>query len=153
MEMELPTLQVYYTIDSPGGQCCRGSAPVLAVFAEHFIQTALNLFFPFLLLFWRKHRRETFQHNGLSLKRDGSGLFLIGYGLYHMGLLFESGLNPAISLLSCGETRKDSTRQRVLPLRLFPRFGPVCPGVRTASAHNRPPLLPRSRNQKLRRAP
>ena len=24
MGMELPTLQVYYTIDSPGGQCCRG---------------------------------------------------------------------------------------------------------------------------------
>ena len=153
MGMELPTLQVYYTIDSPGGQCCRGSAPVLAVFAEHVIQTALNLFFPFLLLFWGKHRGKAFQHNVLSLEGDGSRFSLVGYGLHHLGLLSKSGLNPAISLLSYGETRKGSARQRALPLRLSPCFGPAWPGVRTASVHNRPPLPPRSRSQTLRTVP
>ena len=104
-----------------------GSAPALAVLAEHVIQTALNLFFPFLLLFWGKHRGKAFQHNRLSLEGDGSCFSLVGYRLYHLGLLSESGLKPSVSLLSCGETRKGSARQRALPLRLSPRFGPACP--------------------------
>ena len=130
-----------------------GSAPALAVLAEHVIQTALNLFFPFLLLFWGKHWGKAFQHNVFSLEGDGSRFSLVGYGLHHLGLLSKSGLNPAISLLSYGETRKSSARQRALPLRLSPRFGPAWPGVRTASVHNRPPLHPRSISQTLRTVP
>ena len=101
--------------------------PALAVLAEHVIQTARNLFFLFLLLFWGKHRSKAFQHNRLSLEGNGPGFFLVGYGLQHLGLLFTSGLNPAISLLSYGERRKGSARQRALPLRLSPRIGPVYP--------------------------
>ena len=47
-------LQVYYTIDSPAGQCCRwsgGAVPGPYVLAEHFIQTAFNVFLPLLLFF------------------------------------------------------------------------------------------------------
>ena len=104
-----------------------GSAPALAVLAEHIIQTALNLFFPPLFLFWGKHRGKAFQHNRLSLEGDGSCFSLVGYRLYHLGLLSESGLKPSVSLLSYGETRKGSARQRALPLRLSPRFGPAWP--------------------------
>ena len=130
-----------------------GSAPALAVLAEHIIQTALNLFFPPLLLFWGKHRGKAFQHNSLSLEGDGPCFSLVGYRLYHLGLLSESGLKPSVSLLSCGETRKGSTRYRAPPLRLSPRFGPAWPGVRAASVHNRPLRPPRSRSQTLRTVP
>ena len=79
-----------------------GSAPALAVLAEHVIQTALNLFFPSFLLFRGKHRGKAFQHNSLSLEGDGPCFSLVGYRLYHLGLLSESGLKPSVSLLSCG---------------------------------------------------
>ena len=75
-----------------------GSAPALAVLAKHVIQTALNLFFPSLLLFRGKHWGKAFQHNRLSLEGDGPCFSLVGYRLYHLGLLSESGLKPSVSL-------------------------------------------------------
>ena len=107
-----------------------GSAPALAVLAEHVIQTALNLFFPPLLLFWGKHRGKAFQHNSLSLEGDGPCFSLVGYRLYHLGLLSESGLKPSVSLLSCGETRKAAPGKERCPFvflhasgQLGPRLG------------------------------
>lgn len=81
--MELPTLQLYYTIDSHEGQCCRRSAPPAGVFAGHLIQTTLNLFFPFLLFLRGKPRGMMFQHDHLSLKRYGSGFLLTGNRFCH----------------------------------------------------------------------
>ena len=112
-----------------------GSAPALAVLAEHVIQTALNLFFPPLLLFWGKHRGKAFQHNSLSLEGDGPCFSLVGYRLYHLGLLSESGLKPSVPLLSCGETRKGSARQRALPFHVSPRFGSAWPEFIAARVH------------------
>lgn len=53
------------------------------VFAKYLIQTAFNLFFPFLLFLGGKYRRKTLQHNGFPLKRDGLGFALISNGLHH----------------------------------------------------------------------
>ena len=87
-------LQVYYTIDSPGQQCCGALVPFVPghpVFAKYLIQTAFNLFFPFLLFLGGKYRRKTLQHNGFPLKRDGLGFALISNGLHHRSLLFKVG--------------------------------------------------------------
>ena len=123
-------LHVYYTIDSPGGQCCGALAPFVpggAVLAEHLVQTAFNLFFSCFLFLRGKYRRKTFQHNVFPLKRYGLGFFVISNGLYHSSLLFKAGcIGQQFPSCPVGKHQR-ATPAKVPPFELSPASGQLGP--------------------------
>lgn len=125
--MELPTLQLYYTISSPGQQCCEWLVKSVPVLTEHIVKTAFNFFFALFLLLRGKYRREAFQHNDFPLKGYRLYFSLICDGLCHWKPPFQNGCTcQRFPLVLWGNVKR--RHPQVPPFELSPLRADVARG-------------------------